>query len=135
MLLNLCRNGMQAMNTEFMEGGGPTSPALPQVERVLQLRVRPALAANGRWVEFSVTDSGLGISEEVAQQLFTPFFTTKEEGMGMGLSLCRTVVEQHGSALVFAPTQPQGTVFTFTLPGASSGIAPTVALADAPEPA
>ena len=134
-LLNLCRNGMQAMNTEFIEGGGPTFPALPQVERVLQLRVRPALAANGQWVEFSVTDSGLGISDEVAQQLFTPFFTTKEEGMGLGLSLCRTVVEQHGGALVFAPTQPQGTVFAFTLPGASSGIALTGALADVPEPA
>ncbi|MFM9902243.1 MAG: two-component system sensor histidine kinase NtrB [Polaromonas sp.] len=115
-LLNLCRNGMQAMHTESSEGSAPTAPVLPPAERVLQLRVRPALAASGRWVEFSVTDSGLGISDEVAQQLFTPFFTTKEEGMGLGLSLCRTVVEQHGGALVFATNPPQGTVFTFTLP-------------------
>jgi two-component system sensor histidine kinase DctS len=54
--------------------------------------------------------------EEVAEQLFTPFFTTKAEGMGLGLSLCRTVVEQHGGFLVFEPNRPQGTVFRFTLP-------------------
>ena len=124
-LLNLCRNGMQAMHTE---AGGQAAGAPFPAERVLQLRVRPA-APGGQWVEFSVTDSGLGISDEVAQQLFTPFFTTKEEGMGLGLSLCRTVVEQHGGALVFAPNAPQGTVFTFTLPAASSAATPTAALA------
>jgi hypothetical protein len=53
---------------------------------------------------------------EVAQQLFTPFFTTKAEGMGLGLSLCRTVVEQHGGFLGFEPNPPQGTIFKFTLP-------------------
>ncbi len=133
-LLNLCRNGMQAMHTESSEGGGQTAPARPPAERVLQLRVRPALATSGQWVEFSVTDSGLGISDEVAQRLFTPFFTTKEEGMGLGLSLCRTVVEQHGGALVFAPTQPQGTVFTFTLPAESLADAPIVAMGNPPVP-
>ena len=135
-LLNLCRNGMQAMNTESGEGSGPVAAALPLFERVLQLRVRPTLATGGRWVEFSVMDSGLGISDAVAQQLFTPFFTTKEEGMGLGLSLCRTVVEQHGGALVFAPTPPQGTVFTFTLPAQTLAAAPTVAVAigDTPQP-
>jgi two-component system sensor histidine kinase DctS len=54
----------------------------------------------------------------VAQQLFTPFFTTKIEGMGLGLSLCRTVVEQHGGYLGHAHNQPRGTVFSFTLPQA-----------------
>ena len=48
-------------------------------------------------------------------RLFTPFFTTKPEGMGLGLSLCRTVIEQHGSSLAFEPAQPRGTVFRFTL--------------------
>jgi two-component system sensor histidine kinase DctS len=51
----------------------------------------------------------------VAAQLFTPFFTTKDEGMGLGLSLCRTVVEQHGSHLSFEALTPKGTVFRFTL--------------------
>jgi two-component system, LuxR family, sensor histidine kinase DctS len=108
-LLNLARNGMQAMDS-------------PQItERVLQIRVR-ALQANGsskKWVEFSVADLGAGIAPEVQQQLFNPFFTTKAEGMGLGLSLCRTVVEQHGGALEFAANLPYGTVFTFTLPAAS----------------
>jgi two-component system sensor histidine kinase DctS len=62
---------------------------------------------------------GLGIPPEIAAQLFTPFFTTKSEGMGLGLSLCRTVVEQHGGHLEFAAHAPQGTLFRFTLPTAS----------------
>jgi two-component system sensor histidine kinase DctS len=74
------------------------------------------LADDARWLAFSVSDVGLGIAPEVAQQLFTPFFTTKAEGMGLGLSLCRTVIEQHGGTLAYAPQSPRGTVFTFTLP-------------------
>jgi two-component system sensor histidine kinase DctS len=104
-LLNLARNGMQAMDQ-------PDS-----MERVLVLQVRRAASnAEHGWVEFSVSDVGVGIAEDVARQLFTPFFTTKAEGMGLGLSLCRTVVEQHGGHLSFEPLVPRGTVFRFTLP-------------------
>jgi CheY-like chemotaxis protein len=60
------------------------------------------------WVAFSVVDAGPGITPEVANQLFTPFFTTKPEGMGLGLSLCRTVIEQHGGALDFGPPEGPG---------------------------
>ena len=85
--------------------------------RVLTLSVRPAASnAHSRWVEFAVMDRGDGISAEVAAQLFTPFFTTKVEGMGLGLSLCRTVIEQHGGFLGFVAAQPRGTIFSFTLP-------------------
>jgi two-component system sensor histidine kinase DctS len=102
-LLNLARNGIQAMETS-------TAPA----ERVLTLRARQA---HPRWVTFSVIDAGPGIASEVATRLFTPFFTTKAEGMGLGLSLCRTVIEQHGGALDFGPgPNGQGTEFRFTLP-------------------
>ena len=108
-LLNLARNGMQAM----AEGSNSDS------DKTLTLRVRPAASNHiSRWLEFSVADVGSGIPEEVAQQLFTPFFTTKIEGMGLGLSLCRTVVEQHGGYLDHAPNTPRGTVFAFTLPQA-----------------
>jgi two-component system sensor histidine kinase DctS len=69
-------------------------------------------------VEFSVADVGPGIPDAVREQLFTPFFTTKSEGMGLGLSLCRTVVEQHGGTLDFEPNSPRGTIFRFTLPAA-----------------
>ena len=107
-LLNLARNGMQAMDHPGCQ------------TRVLTLTVkRAASSLSHGWIEFSVGDLGVGISPEVAQQLFTPFFTTKSEGMGLGLSLCRTVVEQHGGHLEFVPNAPQGTLFRFTLPTAS----------------
>ncbi len=108
-LLNLARNGMQAMQAE--------SRKMHAHERVLTLRVKPAAASEtNRWVEFSVTDQGVGISDEVAEKLFTPFFTTRAEGMGLGLSLCRTVIEQHGGYLGHEPAKPRGTIFRFTLP-------------------
>ena len=129
-LLNLARNAMQSMDQPDI------------TERVLLMRIGRmprTFAGEGvgagadegesvdgskggggrgqkRWLAFSVADLGPGIAPEVRQRLFTPFFTTKPEGMGLGLSLCRTVVEQHGGVLVDEPNQPQGTVFSFTLP-------------------
>jgi len=115
-LLNLARNAMQAMDV----------PGL--AERVLRLRVVPAAGSRPdaagearRWLQFSVADIGIGISDEVARRLFTPFFTTRTDGMGLGLSLCRTVVEQHGGVLLFEPNRPRGTVFRFTLLAAAAG--------------
>ena len=105
-LLNLARNAMQAM-------------AEVPGERRLTLAAQRVPAQPGQTrdaVLFSVADTGTGISEEVAQALFTPFFTTKTEGMGLGLSLCRTVVEQHGGAIAHRAHVPRGTVFSFTLP-------------------
>jgi len=107
-LLNLTRNGIQAM--------GPDTP-LP--ERVLQLRVSRLEPAR---VQFEVHDRGPGIEPDVAARLFTPFFTTRADGMGLGLSLCRTVVEQHGGTLehdVPEPGTPRpGCCFRFTVPRA-----------------
>ena len=106
-LLNLSRNGMQAMADDTPN-------------KVLTLSVRFAASnATSRWLEFSVADLGHGIPDKVSEKLFTPFFTTKEEGMGLGLSLCRTVVEQHGGFLGHHPNLPRGTVFSFTLPQSS----------------
>jgi two-component system, LuxR family, sensor histidine kinase DctS len=109
-LLNLARNAMQAMDEAHVP-----NPAL-----VLEVRLASAQEAGKRWLAFSVVDCGPGIPDEVKRQLFTPFFTTKAEGMGLGLSLCRTVVEQHGGQLVFEPNRPQGTIFRFTLPAQSA---------------
>ena len=113
-LLNLARNGLQAM-------------AEVDGERVLGLQARLAAPPPGRpaGVEFRVTDTGVGIGDDIAERLFTPFFTTKPEGMGLGLSLCRTVVEQHGGTLHHAPQAPRGTVFAFELPAALANQAPT----------
>jgi two-component system sensor histidine kinase DctS len=106
-LLNLSRNGIQAMQ-------GVTS----DVEPVLTLRVQQS---HPQWVRVSVRDRGPGVGDEIARQLFTPFFTTRSDGMGLGLSVCRTIVEQHGGALEFANVRDaQGAVlgaeFRFTLP-------------------
>ena len=102
-LLNLARNGIQAMEA-----------VTPPAERVLTLRARQT---HPGWLCFSVVDAGPGIAPEVAARLFTPFFTTRAEGMGLGLSLCRTVIEQHGGALDFGPGPGgRGTEFRFTLP-------------------
>jgi two-component system sensor histidine kinase DctS len=115
-LLNLARNALQAMEGE----------ATPLDRRVLTLRVQ---VVQGRWAAFSVIDAGPGIPAEVGQKLFTPFFTTRQEGMGLGLSLCRTVIEQHGGAIDFetipagSDGRGGGTVFRFTLPLATSAVA------------
>jgi two-component system, LuxR family, sensor histidine kinase DctS len=108
-LLNLARNAMQAMDQAHV-----AQPSLVIEARTVGGADRASIGMT--WVQFSVADLGPGIPEEVKNQLFTPFFTTKAEGMGLGLSMCRTVVEQHGGFLGFEPNHPQGTIFRFTLP-------------------
>ena len=110
-IINLARNGMQAMD----------SAATPSGKRRLTLLVKVSEADSSQEanaVEFQVIDQGPGLAKDIAHRLFTPFFTTKEEGMGLGLSLCRTVIEQHGSGLTYTTnTEPPhtGTTFRFKL--------------------
>jgi two-component system, LuxR family, sensor histidine kinase DctS len=115
-LLNLARNAMQAMD-EAQVG----DPAL--VIEVRQTTATGPSDGTKTWLEFSVADVGPGIPEPVQQRLFTPFFTTRAEGMGLGLSMCRTVVEQHGGFLGFEARVPRGTIFRFTLPATTRAIA------------
>jgi two-component system sensor kinase FixL len=98
-LVNLIRNAVDAM----LE-----SP-------VRLLTIRTADDAGGM-VRLSVEDTGTGISDSIAAQLFHPFVTSKESGMGIGLSICRTIVEAHGGRIWFEPRQGGGTCFHFTLP-------------------
>jgi two-component system sensor histidine kinase DctS len=117
-LLNFSRNGIQAMEGD----------EVPLEQRVLTLRARQT---HERWVTISVIDAGTGIAPEVAAKLFTPFFTTRSEGMGLGLSLCRTVVEQHGGALDFFPGPGgRGTEFRFSLPAPRGAEAPAESAAE-----
>jgi signal transduction histidine kinase len=67
-------------------------------------------------VRISVTDCGIGFSAENTERLFTAFFTTKSNGMGMGLSICRSIMEAHGGRLWATATVPHGSMFQFTLP-------------------
>jgi two-component system sensor histidine kinase DctS len=106
-LLNLTRNAIEAMHDIDPE------------RRVLRI----AAAQSDAHVSVSVIDNGHGIPPEVAERLFSPFFSTKAEGMGMGLSICRTAIEFHGGTLTHADNPDGGTVFTFTLQQAQAKIA------------
>jgi signal transduction histidine kinase len=72
-------------------------------------------------VRLSVRDSGPGLSSENFQRLFEPFYTTKPEGMGMGLSICRSIIEAHGGRLWATRGEPQGALFQFTIPATGAG--------------
>jgi signal transduction histidine kinase len=99
-ILNLVKNAVEAMQH------GPPGR-----------EVRIAARRDGeRAVEVAVADRGRGFDEEHAEKLFMPFFTTKPEGMGMGLSICRSIVEFHGGRLWAQPNPGGGSVFRFTLP-------------------
>jgi signal transduction histidine kinase len=98
-LLNLITNAIESMTTT-------------QAPRVL--RVSSELHHGG--VAVSVEDTGSGISSQDVERVFEPLFTTKPNGMGMGLSICRSIVESHGGRLWASPRQPCGSVFRFTLP-------------------
>ena len=98
-VVNLIRNAIDAM----IEGP------------VRSLAIRTDLEP-GHLVRISIEDSGSGISDAVAPQLFQPFVTSKRNGMGVGLSICRTIVEAHGGRIWFEPALDTGTIFHFTLP-------------------
>jgi two-component system sensor histidine kinase DctS len=104
-MLNLTRNGFEAMADT------------PAADRVLELAAYQADGdERGERVAVSVIDRGRGVPPEVVPQLFTPFFTTTSDGMGLGLSLCRSVIEQHGGHLRYRPREGGGSVFSFDLP-------------------
>jgi signal transduction histidine kinase len=69
-------------------------------------------------VLIAVHDSGPGIDPEHLQRVFDPFYTTKDSGLGMGLSICRSIIDAHGGRLWVDANEPRGTVFQFTLPAA-----------------
>ncbi len=100
-LLNLILNGMDAMK------------ACPKDERRLVVRVREAKPGE---IEVSVSDGGTGIKPEDAARVFESFFTTKPEGMGMGLAISRTIIEAHGGKIRGENNPGRGATFTFTLP-------------------
>jgi two-component system sensor kinase FixL len=101
-MLNLIRNAIEAM---------AETP-----ERNLTIRSR---ADSDDLLRISVVDSGIGIPAEMEKNLFNPFFTTKPQGMGVGLSICRTIIESHGGKLWPEPNPEGGAIFNFTLPTAA----------------
>jgi signal transduction histidine kinase len=87
----------------------------PVTDRPRELLIR-SRQEERQLVLVSVTDYGVGISAENADRLFNAFFTTKSGGMGMGLSICRSIMEAHGGRLWATANIPRGATFQFTLP-------------------
>ena len=98
-LLNLIRNAIEAMEDSAVRR--LTLSSADQDEDMVRV---------------SVADTGSGLSDAVAETLFAPFMTTKANGLGVGLSICRTIVEAHGGRIWTQPNTPAGTIFHFTLP-------------------
>jgi PAS domain S-box-containing protein len=110
-LLNLLKNAAEAID----------SAKLPAARRHIELRVVPRHTPDeGGVIEFSVTDMGPGLPEEVINRLYEAFFSTKAEGMGIGLSLCRSIVESHRGRIkaqnIYNGASVAGCRFAFTLP-------------------
>jgi signal transduction histidine kinase len=105
-ILNLARNSMEAIDKHTGE------------ERRITVGTR--LDQSGG-IEVSITDTGPGLDAELAGKIFNTFVTTKAEGMGIGLSICKSIVEAHGSELVTRPRLGGGAIFSFVLPCGSEG--------------
>lgn len=116
-LLNLTRNAIESMQGVALE------------KRVLGIAasVDPS---NERNVVVSISDQGHGIPPEVAERLYSPFFSTKADGMGMGLSICRTAIEFHGGTLTHVDNPGGGTIFRFSLPALQNKLIDTTMRAD-----
>lgn len=114
-LLNLLKNAAEAIDDAQM----------PASRRSIELRVAPHLSQeDGHVIEFSVSDSGPGMTEDIPDRIYEAFFSTKAEGMGIGLSLCRSIIESHHGRMratnLYNGNQIVGCRFAFTLPVSSS---------------
>ena len=102
LFLNLITNALEAMNTV--------------AGRSSVLRVRSRLVTGSSEIAVTVEDTGVGIGDADSDRIFEPFFSTKAVGTGVGLTICRVIVEAHGGTLAVSANQPHGTIFRVVLP-------------------
>jgi two-component system sensor kinase FixL len=103
-VFNLVRNSIEAMEE-----------CAPPRHLVVSTRLIGVMSAYST-AEVSVCDTGPGLAPEVQANLFQPFVTTKEKGMGLGLSICRSIIDAHGGRLQAISNQNRGVTFRFTIP-------------------
>jgi len=103
-LLNLIRNAMDATEKE--------------ADKYKIIIIRSSLLTEENRIKVSVKDYGNGIDVDTAEKLFNPFYTTKQSGLGMGLSICKSIIQTHGGSIWFLPNADKGTTFHITLPTA-----------------
>lgn len=101
-LINLVMNGIEAMQAN--------------VERARELAIRSNRTDDGERLLLTVTDRGVGLGKDVKDRIFTPFFTTKSGGLGMGLSICRSIIEAHAGRLSALQNEGSGATFQIALP-------------------
>ena len=104
---NLIMNAIEAMH------------ATPERSRVL--RMRSDIIQDSNQIVVSIADSGAGIGEKDKDRIFEPFFTTKSTGTGIGLTICRSIIESHGGVLQASANRPYGTIFEVVLPIEAAG--------------
>ena len=101
LMVNLVKNGLEAMAD------------VPESRRILTISAKPK---GRKWVEVIVCDRGHGVSVKDMSNIFTPFFSTKSNGLGLGLMICRSIVESHGGKIAASANAHRGATFTFSLP-------------------
>jgi signal transduction histidine kinase len=100
--LNLILNAIEAMGSV--------------TDRARALRVSSDIIQEPSGVAVAIEDSGIGMKVEDRDRIFEPFFTTKSTGTGIGLHICRSIIESHGGTLRVSPNKPYGAIFQVTLP-------------------
>ena len=93
----------------------PFACSVGEEARELSIRIERGQAGGGVLVQ--VGDSGPGIDPENHERVFEPFYTTKTSGVGLGLSICRSIIDGHGGKLWVSANEPRGALFQFSLPG------------------
>jgi len=125
-LINLLKNGAESIQ----------QAQRPPAARTVELRVLPRTIEGNEVIEFAVQDSGKGLPPEMRERLFEAFYSTKQEGMGIGLNLCRSIVEAHQGRLqadnIYNGAEVVGCRFSFWLPVAKPAGIASKSVANAP---
>jgi signal transduction histidine kinase len=112
------RGQLQQVFLNLLNNAADAMRGLSDRDAVLSITSR---FSNAKGVELTISDTGMGIDPSHTERIFDAFYTTKPNGMGMGLAICRSIIEAHGGTLSVSPKLPFGSMFRFNLPGTAPG--------------